>query len=465
VGKITSCCLICGDRHNAFVPCPCPRCLVRHAGDDCPSVEEWRNVLSDGSFERFVGSHCVICGQVHMIQNDCSCPRCFCRHTGTSCSDFIAFTISHREEVYVGAIERRCVLCGEIHESTICPCPRCFYLHADADCPSVPSAAACGRCNIWHGADVCLPRVGAVNMYHQQKLPRAQMFNRAVMNISLDIMQEIAAPVHNDAASDRHDVGIFCSSCAHCGAQFWQGEKIVCCFDGSLSIPDPEIPESLNALIMSSAVQHHIRAYNMAMAMASVGHDKKGFPDGVFVMSGKSYHQVGTLIPNDGQPTCFAQIYTLDTESATDRRLQIFGDTLNREVLCALHNEMILHNRFVSEFVRAVADDVHELIWTTEDNIMNMQMGAMVSAVGKQRSIIIQRRGNIHNSFAHDLQFIDDGHSLYHTLAYPLLFPTGARGWFSGMTRYERNSSTPRSVSLHDYGRYMLMHRARYVDD
>jgi hypothetical protein len=59
------------------------------------------------------------------------------------------------------------------------------------------------------------------------------------------------------------------------------------------------------------------------------------------------------------------------------------------------------------------------------------------------------------------LQFIDDGHALYHTLTYPLLFPTGARGWFAGMTRYERDNQSQHRVSLHDYGRYMLMHRER----
>jgi hypothetical protein len=169
---------------------------------------------------------------------------------------------------------------------------------------------------------------------------------------------------------------------------------------------------------------------------------------------------MGTLVPNNAQPASFAQIYALDTTSAANRRLAIFGDSLDSTVLSALHDEMLLHNRFVSEFARAVGSDLHELVWTSDDNIMGMQIGALVCAVGNKRMIVIRRQAN--SPFAQDLQFIDDGHSLYHTLVYPLLFPTGARGWYSGMTRSDRNG-TVRSVSLHDYGRYMLMHRMRLV--
>lgn len=308
---------------------------------------------------------------------------------------------------------------------------------------------------------MCFPREELRTIRTQLRQSRAQMRNRAVANIEDDILLDVVAPVHSDAASDPHNIGTMTSACTHCGARFWEGERIICCFEGSLNIPEPDIPESLSNVILRSAVGQNLRAYNMAMAMASVGHEKSGFPDGVFVMSGRTYHRIGPLVPNVGQPASFAQIYALDTTSATNRRMEIFGDSLNPIVLSALHDELLLHNRFVSEFVRSVASDIHELVWTSEDNIMGMQIGALVSNVGNKRRIVIQRHGQINSQFDHDLQFIDDGHSLYHTLAYPLLFPTGARGWFSGMTRIDRNGIETRSVSLHDYGRYMLMHRTR----
>ncbi len=270
--------------------------------------------------------------------------------------------------------------------------------------------------------------------------------------------RQAVAPAHSDAASDYQDIGTMSESCIHCGARFWRGEKIQCCYDGTLILPEPVIPESLSNIIMSSAVRSHMRSYNMAMAMASVGHHKDGFPDGVFTMSGRSYHRVGALEPNDGQPPNFAQIYTVDPTVATDRRSEIFGNRLNRAVLRALHDELLLHNRCVSEFRRVAASDANELVWTTEDNIMGMHMGALVTAVGSKRPIVITRQ-----SGPHPLQMIDDGHALYHTLAYPLLFPTGSPGWFLGMSRNQGDESSQRLVSLHDYGRYILMHRERLV--
>lgn len=270
--------------------------------------------------------------------------------------------------------------------------------------------------------------------------------------------REAAAPAHSDAASDYHDLGSMSVPCTHCGARFWMRESIQCCYGGSLTIPEPNVPDSLSDIIMSSAVRNHLRSYNMAMAMASVGHHKAGFPDGVFTISGRSFHRMGALVPAAGQLPNFAQIYTVDTNVATDRRSDIFGDRLDRTVLRSLHDQLLIHNRCASEFCRVAASDVRELVWTTEDNIMGMQMGALVTTAGCKRSIVIKRQGD-----PRALQFIDDGHPLYHTLAYPLLFPTGSPGWFYGMTRSPIDGSPPRLVSLHDYGRYMLMHRERLV--
>jgi hypothetical protein len=271
--------------------------------------------------------------------------------------------------------------------------------------------------------------------------------------------RQALAPAHSDAASDYQDIGTMSIACTHCGARFWAAEKIQCCYDGSLILQEPVIPESLSSIILSSSVRSQLRSYNMAMAMASVGHQKSGFPDGVFTMSGRSYHRIGSMVPSAGQLPNYAQIYTVDTTVATDRRSEIFGDRLDRSVLRELHDELLLHNRFVAEYCRVAASDVPELVWSTEDNIMGMQMGALVTAAGSKRSIVIQRQ-----SGPHQLQLISDCHPLYHTLAYPLLFPTGSTGWFLGMSRSRADGSSQRLVSLHDYGRYILMHRERSVD-
>jgi hypothetical protein len=130
-------------------------------------------------------------------------------------------------------------------------------------------------------------------------------------------------------------------------------------------------------------------------------------------------------------------------------------------VLHALHEQLLLHNRCVAEYCRVAASELQELTWTTEDNIMGMQIGSLVVESGYKRSIVIKRQSVGNRIFSNELQFIDDGHPLYHTLAYPLLFPTGSPGWCVGMTRRVREELLMRNVSIHDYGRYTLMHREK----
>ena len=511
-GRIISGCSLCGEGHNAFVKCPCPRCHIRHECGDCRSLEEWQFHPSNynGNFNMMIGSCCAICGVVHSALSRCPCPRCHGMHSCSQCPDVCVVCNSCHDHGCAEEFRMPCLLCGECHyvkDACFCgnrliietskpcsrcnvwhgndvcghhpwhvssrtavssrPCHCCNIWHCDDDCDAMARGTAapkpCQRCNIWHGADVCAHSEDLSTEYRPVRISRAMLRNRAVGNDARAMLLDAVAPAHSDAASDRHDVGPMSVSCTHCGARFWKGERIECCFGGSLIMPEPIVPPSLRDLILSSAVRLHLRSYNMAMAMASVGHEKVGFPDGVFQMSGRSYHQIGTLEPRNGQATCFAQIYTLDTAVATDRRSQLFSDRLDKAVLNQLHDELVVHNRYVSQFCRAANSDVHELVWTTNDDIMGMQMGALVCSNGYQRSIVIKRKADESCLFAYDLQFISDGHSMYHPLAYPLLFPTGNSGWFQGMSRCELNGSSLLPVSLHDYGRYSLMHRERSV--
>jgi hypothetical protein len=59
------------------------------------------------------------------------------------------------------------------------------------------------------------------------------------------------------------------------------------------------------------------------------------------------------------------------------------------------------------------------------------------------------------------LHWIDDGHALYHPLAYPLLFPFGNPGWHAQLKVCRDDYSNERRVSLMEWGRFYLMHRDR----
>ena len=273
---------------------------------------------------------------------------------------------------------------------------------------------------------------------------------------------EVHAPAHSDVASQRLDIGVMDQVCPHCSARFWPGENINCCFSGSLIIDEPVIPDDLRGLILSREVRKSMRSYNMAMAMASVGHSKDGFPDGVFVLSGKSYHRLGvTLAPQFGRAPNFAQIYVLDTDDATNRRMEIFSNRLNRTVLSQMHELLLTYNPLASQYRAAASTDVPELVWSSDDDIMRMHMGAIVSSYGS-RSIVVKKIDPDGRPEVNSLQFIDDGHPLYHPLAYPMIFPVGNRGWYHRMQRRDTSDGDQfHQVTLTDYGRYVLMHRSQ----
>jgi hypothetical protein len=243
-------------------------------------------------------------------------------------------------------------------------------------------------------------------------------------------------------------------SCLWCGARSWQKENINCCASGEIVLPTfPDPPLAVSAAILTTHVRQNIRAYNMSMAMASVGHQNISLPDGMFVLGGKTYHRVGSMLPRPNFPAAFAQIYILDVEQASDRRMNIFSRAgLRREVVAELHTLLSEHNPLVRQFVQAARCNIPELVWKCADDISTMQIGALVERPGSKRDIVIQRLDRMP-------EFIDDGHALYHPLAYPLLFPLGNPGWHDNLTVSNVNHSRTRRVTLTEWGRYYIMHR------
>jgi hypothetical protein len=242
--------------------------------------------------------------------------------------------------------------------------------------------------------------------------------------------------------------------CLFCGALKWPQEKINCCAYGDIQLNvSHDVPPEIAAIIYSPHVLKNIRVYNMALSMASVGHQNKSLPDGMFVLGGRTYHRVGSMLPQGNAPPAFAQIYVLDVEEATDRRLEIFGRAeLNRDLMRSLHVLLMEHNPLMRQFVQAAHSDTPRLVWRCQDDISTMQIGAIVAEPGSKRDIIIQRLSG-------DLIFIDDGHALYHPLAYPLLFPLGSPGWYDRQRCSSVDLSRERSITLTEWGRFVMMRR------
>jgi hypothetical protein len=195
--------------------------------------------------------------------------------------------------------------------------------------------------------------------------------------------------------------------------------------------------------------------YNMAFAMASVGHDNRSLPDSTFILGGRTYHRIGSLRPRESAEASFAQIYMLDAEESAKRREAVVGHSdgnLRVPVFELLHELLLRYNPWVQQWRRAVAHDTAEIEWQSDIDVSGMMIGSVVVAPGS-RSVVIRQQSS-------DLpQFISDGHSMYHTLAYPLLFPTGRTGWHDSMMCWDVLRGRQHRVSLLEWSRFMLMHR------
>lgn len=326
----------------------------------------------------------------------------------------------------------RCIQCGVIHRHNG-GCQRVRFCHQCGQTVRTHTICDCQHCGRRHQiSQVCRVR----------RAPRT--FKAAMRGVIPDVS----------------NVGSMDQICPFCGALSWQHETMNCCSQGAIQLPTlAEPPLELAAIIQSSHVQLNSRAYNMSLSMASVGHQNKGLPDGWFILGGRSYHRIGGLIPSEGNPHTFAQIYMLDPDAASDRRMGVFGGdrcTLRRDVLRSLHELLMLHNPWARQFAAAARDGAPRLVWRCTDDITTMQIGAMITEVGSRRDVVVTRLEG-------PLMHIHDGHALYHPLAYPLLFPLGTVGWQEDMIVASVDFLSQRRVTLTEWGRFHLMHRGTFT--
>jgi len=143
------------------------------------------------------------------------------------------------------------------------------------------------------------------------------------------------------------DFGDIDTVCSKCGAMVWYLERAekhidtctpkvsLCCMKGNVTLPYMIEPPTLIRNLFSgvdSRSSHfisNIRSYNNMFAFTSLGgRVESGENDGAgpprFVISGQNYHRIGSLLPDEGQPPKFAQLYIYDTENEVSNRLSHF---------------------------------------------------------------------------------------------------------------------------------------------
>lgn len=205
--------------------------------------------------------------------------------------------------------------------------------------------------------------------------------------------------------------------------------------------------------------------------------DGRGPP--VFKICGQIHHRIGSLLPPDGQPAKFIQLYVYDTASEVQNRLASLGqdDTraldLDPTIVQSLATMLDQHNSFAQQFRMArnrLADD------ETEDFVIRIvaprdgdppqyslptidQLAMLVvgdfSYEAFERDIIVQKQTG-------DLQQISALHPSFMALQYPLLFPNAERGWqtgilYTGVTQTTQNAHV--KLTMQDYYCYMFHYR------
>jgi len=294
-------------------------------------------------------------------------------------------------------------------------------------------------------------------------------------------------------------------TCKHCHAIFWYEERIKsdssrrqniitynsCCKGGKIKIPRPrDRPEPLASLARfdgdsrSTKFIRNIRQYNCLFAFTSMGpnidrsvNDGRGPP--IFKIHGQVHHRIGSLLPCDGSPPKFLQLYIYDTSNEVQNRIQALhptdqtNESLDPSIIESLIKMLDEHNPFAKQFraardrlkdhedeefiiriVGAAEGDPIQYNLPSTDELAMLVVGDF-SLDNFKRDIIIQSKsGNLHQ--------ISSLHPAYMALQYPLLFPFGERGFQIGIL-YNTTESGRRkkrcTMTMQDYYRYQFHYR------
>jgi hypothetical protein len=274
--------------------------------------------------------------------------------------------------------------------------------------------------------------------------------------------------------------------CQHCKAVFWYGERVRskqrdgsivyynCCKCGKISIPPYKPrPKPLATLArfdgdhISKKFIKSIRQYNWLFAFTSMGsqidklvNDGRGPP--LFKICGQVHHRIGSLLPPDGSPPKFIQLYIYDTANEVQNRIQCIkgSEESHMDLDPTIVNDLIkmldLHNPLAKKFrmtrERLANNKNKEFIIrligakegdSVQYNLPSVEELAML-VVG-DFSLDTFKRDIIIETQSRELKRISALHPAFMALQYPLLFPFGECGFqigiiYNGVNPSEKNT-------------------------
>ncbi|KAK9705328.1 hypothetical protein RND81_07G048700 [Saponaria officinalis] len=300
-------------------------------------------------------------------------------------------------------------------------------------------------------------------------------------------------------STDNHpayfDIGEAKLKCKYCGAMMWGKERTqtdqdsnklefsLCCMHGDVKLPPlKQPPESLTLLLSNSDTKSrhfldNIRAYNMMFSFTSMGGKidssiNQGRGPYTFRLHGQNYHRIGSLLPQEGSSSKFAQLYIYDTEHEVQNRLIAFSKntkSLNDVIVRELKDMLDNHNCLAQAFRMARErfehnDDVGfklRLIGRrrTDGRTYNLPTVSEVAAlivgdidVCDNRDVVVETKSGI-------LKRINELHPSYLAMQYPLLFPYGEDRFTSEIPLSDKKKGKRRKLSMREFFAYRIQER------
>jgi hypothetical protein len=256
--------------------------------------------------------------------------------------------------------------------------------------------------------------------------------------------------------------------CHYCNAyRFPKETSSIYCNNGKVDLPklkDP--PETLKELYGQTSFLKHIRQYNNALALASIGLSEQfmpGFSPTVKV-HGKVYHAIGPLLPREGNQPKFAQLYFFDGNEVDSAHARLMYNS-NIDFFNIFDLQMMLQD--VNPYIKSIKSVLElpnvedkQLVLSCNNKpseahnrnynlpIANEIAILELTASTEGPDVILHKRDGT-------LKSISNIHRSYDPLHYILLFPYGEDGYHVDI--YQKNST--RKVSPNMYYRYRLMVR------
>ena len=249
-------------------------------------------------------------------------------------------------------------------------------------------------------------------------------------------------------------IGSMTHICEHCGALKFERESSgSCCSNGKVSLQQfPKPPQDIQDLWLGNSSEaklfrNNARHINNAVCLASlqVNERRLGGYNPSVIFQGKVHQRVGPLLPENGEPPRFAQLYVNDPASeetcryrnivlpssvsrSEREKIGVLLDTVQRELqrvnpfikdfkqIMELNDEDIVSGKIIITARKPTGE--HERRYNRQLNLQEVS----ILTNSQPNDLVLQKRGG-------GLKTISDLNPKGMPLHFTLLFPYGTYGW------------------------------------